>query len=116
MGDLKKALDPVHEGIEIARFHGERVSELFLQRIRGALLYKDGRVKEAEAVLRDTIERSTKLNARSHALSAAIDLADAQRRSFSAFDGRESVRRILSTYDEGFDSPLVKRAQQIADD
>jgi class 3 adenylate cyclase/predicted ATPase len=107
-GDLKKALDPVHEGIEIARFHGERVSELFLQRIRGALLYKDGRVKEAEAVLRDTIERSTKLNARSHALSAAIDLADAQRRSFSAlteekaYDGssarttKDSIARLLS--------------------
>jgi class 3 adenylate cyclase/tetratricopeptide (TPR) repeat protein len=113
-GDIEKALVPVNEGIEIARTHGELISELFLQRINGALLHKDGNVNEAEAVLRDTVERSMKLGARSHALSAAIELADARRRAPSASDGKETVKRILSTYVEGFGTPLLKRAQQIA--
>jgi predicted ATPase len=85
-GDLKKALGSVDAGIGIARIHGELLSELHLQRIRGTLLHRDGKVNEAEEVLRDTIERSMKLDARSHALSAAMELANAQRHAASAVD------------------------------
>ena len=112
--DLENALASVEQGLNIARIHGELFSELYLQCIQGRLLNKDGREPEAERTLRNTIERSLQLDARSHALFAAVELADAQRHSRSGFDGKETVKRILTSYQEGFNTPLAKRAQEIA--
>jgi len=112
--DLENALASVEQGLNIARIHGELIAELYLQRIQGMLLKKHGRERESETTLRNTIERSLQSGARSHALFAAVELAESQKHSGSGFDGKETVKRILTSYQEGFDTPLVKRAQEIA--
>jgi len=113
-GDLKGAIATVDEGIRIAGFHDELVSRLYLDRIRGELLHRCGKDGEAAMLLRDTVKQCTKLGARSYALAAAVGLADVQRDIGSGSDGKESVRRILGTYTEGFENSFILRALEVA--
>ena len=110
-GDLREALATVDEGIHIAQVQDELLSELYLDRIKGELLHKSGRLREAETILRDTTERCMKSGARSFALAAAMGLADVQQDSGKGSDGKEKVRRILDTYTEGFERIRFTRAK-----
>jgi predicted ATPase len=113
-GDLGGALETVDEGIHVARLHDELLSRLYLARIKGELLHKCGRLGEAETLLRDTAEWCLKLGARSHALAAAVALANVQTGARSGCDGKESVRKILGMYTEGFENSFVRRALEVA--
>jgi class 3 adenylate cyclase/tetratricopeptide (TPR) repeat protein len=113
-GDLKEAVATVDEGIHIAEAQDELISKLYLDRIKGELLRKCGSMAEAETILRDTMERCTKLGARSYALAAAVGLADVQQDGATGSDGKQKVRRILATYTEGFENSFILRAERVA--
>jgi hypothetical protein len=113
-GDLADAIATVDEGIRIAGFQNELLSSLYLNRIKGLLLHKSGNAGAAEKLLRETMQHSNKLGARSFALAAALALAEVQRKSGSGSYGKKSVDRILRTYTEGYETPLILRALKVA--
>ena len=112
-GDLKGAVATVDEGARIAKAHDELLSKLYLDRIKGELLHKSGRLRQAQAILRDTTERCMKAGARSFALAAAMGLADVQQDIGMGSDGEGKVRRILGTYTEGLGSSFTLRAHKV---
>jgi class 3 adenylate cyclase/tetratricopeptide (TPR) repeat protein len=113
-GDLADAIATVDEGISIAGFQNELLSSLYLNRIKGVLLHKSGNAGAAEKILRKTMQHSNKLGARSFALAAALALAEVQRDSGGGSYGKKSVDRILRTYTEGYENPLILRALKVA--
>ena len=113
-GDLKRAGATVDEGLRIAKAHGELLSKLYLDRIKGELLRQSGKLREAQAILRETTERCLEADARLFALAAAMGLADVQGDIGTGSDGKEQVRRILGTYTEGLGNSFILRAQRTA--
>ena len=99
--------------LRIAKAHGEFLAKLYLDRIKGELLHKSGRLREAQALLRATTDRSMKAGARLFALAAAMGLADLQQEIGMGSDGKGKVRRILGTYTEGLKSSFTLRAQKL---
>jgi class 3 adenylate cyclase/predicted ATPase len=69
-----EAADHVARGLSLAASTGERISEIDLHRLKGALAARAGRIDDAVAILRRAIDLAGHLNARTPGLRAATAL------------------------------------------
>jgi class 3 adenylate cyclase/tetratricopeptide (TPR) repeat protein len=85
-------------------------------RIQGELLLKIGSVEEAEASLRQAVERSRHQGARSEQLRATISLVQLLRDTNRRDEARAMLAEIYNWFTEGFDTPDLKRAKALLEE
>jgi DNA-binding winged helix-turn-helix (wHTH) protein/predicted ATPase len=113
-----RALATIREGLRWAEETGERFYEAEMHRLEGDIRRQIGgkdAVSEAEACYRRALAVARRQQARSWELRSALSLAAAHASRKGTERARQIVRKVLSSFAEGFETPDLRDARAVLD-
>jgi DNA-binding SARP family transcriptional activator/predicted ATPase len=112
-GQIEEGFAAVEEALAFAEATGERLYEVQLHRVKGALLLMQGDGARAEASFQEAVEVARRQKAKSLELLATMDLCQLWQRKGKREDARQTLVEINGWFTEGFDSPYLKEAEAL---
>jgi predicted ATPase len=115
MGRVKEALGVIDEGVAEVEARGERCHEAELHRIKGELMFKQGRRlhREAEACFRKSITVALEQNTRSWELRAVTSFARLLADEGKRTEAHDLLEPIYNWFTEGLDTADLKDAKTL---
>jgi predicted ATPase len=112
-GQVDEGLDLLQEALTTAEASGERWKDAELHRLEGELWWAKGHELEAEASFRRAVDVASRQQATMLGLRAASGLAAILRMQGKQSEGRQALEPIFDSFTEGFDTPDLKRAEEL---
>jgi len=87
-----------------------------VHRVKGELLQLSGKLSEAEACFRQSIEAARRQEARSWELRATLSLARLLQKEGRSQEARKLLSEIYGWFTEGFDTPDLQEAKGLLEE
>jgi class 3 adenylate cyclase/predicted ATPase len=115
LGQVEPGLEAIAVALADVARTGEVYYEPELLRLRGELHLRAGRPEEADASLRESLERARAIGTRAWELRSALSLARFVAGRGDRAEAGRLVDRILGGFTEGFDTPDLRDARALLD-
>jgi predicted ATPase len=106
----------MEEALQISERTGERWFQAELNRHKGELLLRQGRIEAAEELYRKALNIAEEQGAKLWELRAAVSLARLCRDQGRLGEARDLLAPIYGWFTEGFDTPDLKEAKVLLEE
>ncbi len=118
VGQVEEGLAAIDRGFGVLNRHDERYYEAELFRLKGDLLFIQGKTSsasEVESCFQKALEVSRSLKAKSLELRAAMSLSRLKQKQGKQGEARKLLQEIYGWFTEGFDTGDLKEAKTLLD-